>query len=153
MKKKLLCVALAGIMVFSPISVYADEKDDRIAELEAQVTELQEEIETLKAKLEKYEVSSDSDIEKYLLDKGLLSGDRIDIAAEMIGGIAGFKYGKTEIYTFDTSSDEYKELCDGKSIPLQGFEGVEISALAVNGKYVLIGEASDELISAFKEFK
>ena len=49
MKKKLLVVLSASMLVCAPVSVYADEKDDRIAELEAQVVELQTKVDELQA--------------------------------------------------------------------------------------------------------
>ena len=40
------------------------------------------------------------DIESYLLDKGVLSGERVQMGAELIGAISGFKYKDSvgEIY-------------------------------------------------------
>lgn len=61
MKKKLLCMLLAATMALSPISVFADEKDDKIAELEAQVKEMQTTIEELQAELAKYTEGSNQD--------------------------------------------------------------------------------------------
>lgn len=52
MNKKLIALLIAGTMLMSPIAVYADEKDDRIAELEAQVAEMQATIDNLTAQLE-----------------------------------------------------------------------------------------------------
>lgn len=51
MKKKLLSLLIAGTMVLSPVCVFADEKDDRIAELEAQVADLQKQLEDALAKI------------------------------------------------------------------------------------------------------
>lgn len=153
MKKKLVSIILAAALICSSATlVFAGEKDDRIKELETQVEQMQKTIDELQDKLAKYETSS-SNIEDYLLEKGMLSGDRVEMAAEMLGAIAGFKYEDAEIYEYDTNSEEYLKLSSGESIPLQGVDGITLSALAVNGKYVLMGEASDELISAFKEFK
>lgn len=153
MKKKLVSIILAAALICSsPTLVFADEKDDRIKELETQVEQMQKTIDELQEKLSKYEINS-SGIEEYLLEKGVLSGDRVEMAAEMLGAIAGFKYEDAEIYEYDTNSEEYLKLSSGESIPLQGVDGITLGALAVNGKYVLMGEASDELISAFKEFK
>lgn len=96
------------------------------------------------------------DIENYLLDKGLLSGERVRMGAELIGGIDGFKYKDSvgEIYEYDVNSEEYKKLANGEEIPLQGMEGFTIKAASVNGKFVLIGDdASQELINAFNSFQ
>lgn len=150
MKKKLLCMLLAATMVLSPISVFADEKDDKIVELEAKVKELEEQVKTLEEKLSKYE--NGSEIEKYLLEKGLLSGDRTEMSAEMVGAVSGFKYGETEIYEYAEDSAELKTLSKGNSITLEEF-GIEMSPVCVNGNYVMFGTASDELIKAFEEYK
>lgn len=152
MKKKIVCITIASILTLSPISVFADEKDDRIAELEVQVEELQMIIEELEEKLEKYE-GNESGIEKFLLEKNVLNGDKIEMAGDMVGAISGFKYGNAEIYEYDTESEEYKKLESGEGIPLDGFDGVILEAISVNNGYVLMGEASDELVAAFEEFE
>lgn len=159
MKKKLIAAALATTLVLSSSTfVYADEKDDKIAELQSQIDDMQKTIDDLNAELDKYrsqnsQDNSIADIENYLLDKKLLSGERTEMASEMVGAISGFKYENAEIYEYDTSSEEYKELSAGNSIPLEGMEDITVEALAINGKYVLMGEASDDLIKAFKDFK
>lgn len=52
MKKKLLSIILVGILTLSPATVVcADEKDDQIAELEAQVSDLQKQLEEALAKI------------------------------------------------------------------------------------------------------
>lgn len=116
---------------------------------------MQKTIDDLNAELDKYrsQDQQDNSMEDYLLDKNLLSGDRIEMAADMVGALSGFKYGDTEIYEYDTSSEEYQELSSGNSIPLKGVDGYTVGALAINGKYVLMGEASDDLVKAFKDFK
>ena len=54
MKKKLIAALLSGTLILAPcISVLADEKDDKIAELEGQIVELQKTIDELQSKLEK----------------------------------------------------------------------------------------------------
>lgn len=156
MKKKIFAMLLAGILALSSsLPAFADEKDDKIAELQSQIDEMQKTIDSLTAELDKYHSKDNQseDIEGYLLDKNLLSGDRIEMAAEMVGALSGFKYGESEIYVYDTSSEEYKELAAGNPIPLKGMESITVNALAVNGKYVLMGVASDDLIKAFKDFK
>lgn len=53
MKKKLLTIILAATLTLSPTTIVcADKKDDRIAELEAQVTDMQETIDKLEKELE-----------------------------------------------------------------------------------------------------
>lgn len=55
MKKKLITLLLCGMLaVTSTVPVLADEKDDKIAELEAQVADLQKTVEELQTELSKY---------------------------------------------------------------------------------------------------
>lgn len=152
MKKKLITLLLAGTLALSPVNVYADAKDDKITELEAKISDLEKQIKKLEEKLSKYESDSGTDMESYLLEKKLLSGDRTEMAADMVGAISGFKYGNTEIYKYDMESDSYKNLVAENKITLKDF-GVDLVPLAVSKEYVLFGEASEELIAAFKEFK
>ena len=51
MRKKLIALLVAGTMVMAPVCVHADEKDDRIAELEAQVADLQKQLEEALSKV------------------------------------------------------------------------------------------------------
>lgn len=96
-----------------------------------------------------------SDIETFLQKKGVLLGDKMQMAAEMVGAIDGFKYAdcKTEIYEFDINSEEYKKLSNGEEIPLKGMEGFFVKAISANGKFVLIGDPSQEIIDAFESFE
>ena len=96
-----------------------------------------------------------NDIENYLLDQGLLSGERTQMAAGLIGGIDGFKYSSSagEIYEYDVNSDAYKKLSNGESITLEGMEGYSLKAVSTNCKFVLFGEnIPQELIDAFDAF-
>lgn len=52
MKRKLLTLLLASTLVLSPTTAFADEKDDRIVELEGQVAELQQTIDDLQKQLD-----------------------------------------------------------------------------------------------------
>lgn len=51
MKKKLIALLIAGSIATTPVCVFADEKDDRIAELEAQVADLQAQLEEVLTKI------------------------------------------------------------------------------------------------------
>lgn len=96
------------------------------------------------------------DIESYLLEKGVLSGERIHMEASMIGGIDGFKYKDSigEIYEYDVESEEYQKLANGEEIPLAGMDGYTVKATSVNGKFVLFGaDIPQELIDAFNSFE
>lgn len=63
MKRKLLIVLSVCTLAF-PVAAYADEKDDRIAELEAQVKEMQATIDDLREQLSSYTKSSEQDVYK-----------------------------------------------------------------------------------------
>jgi hypothetical protein len=60
MKKKSIALFLVSIMALTPLQVFADEKDDRIAELEAQIEEMQITIDDLTAQLEELQAGSKS---------------------------------------------------------------------------------------------
>ena len=61
MKKKIIAALLCGTLLLSPTTVFADEKDDKIAELEAQVTALEATVEELQKELAKYTEGSNQD--------------------------------------------------------------------------------------------
>ncbi len=94
------------------------------------------------------------DMESWLLEEGVLSGERTEADAELMRAEDGVKYADSnvEIYEYDINSDTYNNLKSGASV---GFDNAgPFSAKAVNGKYVLIatGEVSEELVDAFKDF-
>ena len=99
-----------------------------------------------------------NDLEQYLLNQGVLSGNRTDVFAQMIGAKSGMKYKDSgvEIYEYSPDTEDYKELAKGNSIGVEGFEGVEITAKAINGNFVLIETqdktASQDLINAFESY-
>ena len=152
MKKRFIALFTAVLLAAAPIYVQADEKDDKIVELETKVNNLKKEIRELKEKLSKYETKSGTDMESYLIEKNLLSGDRVEMASDMVGAVSGFRYGDTEIYKYDIESESYKNLIKENKVTLKDF-GVDLVPLAINKEYVLFGEATEELITAFNEFK
>lgn len=94
------------------------------------------------------------DMESWLLEEGVLSGERTEADAELMRVEDGVRYADSnvEIYEYDINSDTYNNLKSGASV---GFDNAgPFSAKAVNGKYVLIatGEVSEELVDAFKNF-
>ncbi len=95
------------------------------------------------------------DVEQFLKEKNVLSGEKTKTAAEMIGAIDGFKYleSNTEIYVYDTDSEEYTKLSAGEEVPIKGMEGFFVKAVSVNGKFFLMGEPSQEIIDAFDSFQ
>lgn len=94
------------------------------------------------------------DIEKYMIDNGAVSGQKTQMAADMVGAINGFKYSDSnvEIYEYDINSKNYKALAKGKKIPIEGLDGYEISAVSINGKFVLLGDPSKDAINIFDSF-
>lgn len=61
MNRKIAILTAASVFLFSSVPVYADEKDDRINELEEQVEEMQATIDDLQAQLAKYTAASDQE--------------------------------------------------------------------------------------------
>jgi len=99
-------------------------------------------------------LSSLTDIVTKLKDEGLLSGKETKMDASMIGGVNGVKYAdsKVELYEFDTDSTAYKTLVKTNKVKLEAFN-VELSASAINGKFVLFCNDSankDQIIKIFK---
>lgn len=96
-------------------------------------------------------------LEEYLLGSGLLSGERTEMAVDMIGATSGFKYEDSyaEIYEFDETSDTYKNLVETNSVTLSDFN-MTLSAVSINGKYALFasgdGQPGQELIDAFNSY-
>lgn len=165
MKKKLITVMIAGMLALSATacggsgdssdapqndSVQEEEEEENATpEAEQQTTEEEPAEEPAETTL--------ADLETYLLDQGVLSGEKTETAASMIGATSGFKYADSnaEFYEYDENSDAYKTLSSGGSVEIEGMSGYAVSATAINGKYVLIssGDVSQELIDAFNSFK
>lgn len=90
---------------------------------------------------------------EYLESSDLVSGERIEMAGEMIGAISGVKYTdcNVEIYEYDTDSEKYKDLVSTGKVMLEGFN-VDITPSAIHNQYVLICDDApnkDALIDAF----
>ena len=76
-----------------------------------------------------------SDFESVLSDNGIAYTEKVRMAAELIGGVDGYKY-KTpdyniEVYTFDPSSDAYLTAEKDGAVAMEGFGS--FSAYAHNG--------------------
>ncbi len=164
MKKKIITVMIAGMLAFSATacggsgdssdtpqndSVQEEEEENATPEAEQQTAEEEPAEEPAETTL--------ADLETYLLDQGVLSGEKTETAASMIGATSGFKYADSnaEFYEYDENSDAYKTLSSGGSVEIEGMSGYAVSATAINGKYVLIssGDVSQELLDAFNSFK
>lgn len=152
MKRKFIALLIAASLATMPVYVHADAKDEKITELESKIADLEKQIKDLEEELSKYETKSGTDMESYLIEKNLLSGDRVEMASDMVGAVSGFKYGDAEIYKYDMESESYKNLIKENKVTLKDF-GIDLVPLAINKEYVLFGEASEELIAAFNEFK
>lgn len=157
MKKKLLTLLMALTLSASIIACGGKKTNDNSNQTKKQEDQ-QKEVEDTSTKENenvKVETSLES-LEKYLLEKGLLTGSKTQTAAEMIGAKAGFKYpdSNAEFYEYDTNSDAYKTLVSGGSVEIEGMSGYSISAKAINEQYVLISSEnlSQELIDAFNSY-
>ncbi len=98
-------------------------------------------------------LSPDGDpMENYLKDKGVLSGERVDmnLTCYKNDALSGFKYGNTEIYEYNVNSQFFKDAVEKGTIY---YDDVDHPVLAVSDNYIMINEASDELIAAFKDFE
>jgi len=89
----------------------------------------------------------------FMEESGLVSGERIEMAGEMIGAISGVKYKdcNVEIYEYNTTSDSYNALISDGKIIMEGFN-IEVIPSAIHEQYVLICDEApnkDALISAF----
>ena len=105
-----------------------------------------------------------ADLEAYLLEKGVLDGERTEVEAEKVGAVDGFGYqdSNVEIYEYDTDSSAYDALatggCIGFTFPETETKPAEtvgpISAETVNRQYVMIatGDVSRELRNTFGNF-
>lgn len=162
MKKKIITVMIAGMLALSatacrgsgdssdaPQNDSVQEEENATPEAEQQTAEEEPAEEPAETTL--------ADLETYLLDRGVLTGEKTETAASMIGATSGFKYADSnaEFYEYDENSDAYKTLSSGGSVEIEGMSGYAVSATAINGKYVLIssGDVSQELLDAFNSFK
>lgn len=150
MRKKLLTI-LALLALSVNFTACSNEKTTESKESK----EIQSTAENSNQETNSTEEKTLNDIEQFLLSNGVLSGERIRMAAEMVGGLDGFKYADsgTEIYEYDVNSKEYQDLSSGKEIPIKGMEDYTVGAVSINGKFVLIGEPSERAIEVFNSFR
>lgn len=156
MKKKVFAVLLAAAMVLSLAACESNGSEEETKEekkIESDSTKKEGDKDVLTKE------TSLSGLEEYLLSEGVLTGERTETVASMVGAVSGFKYADTgaEFYEYDEASEAYKKLSAGEAIELEGFDGFEVSATAINGKYVLItsseGSVDQALVDAFKAYK
>lgn len=156
MKKKLLVILMSLYAVVGIVACGEGSDNEEAANSKTESTinnseSIDEETELESSSKEK----TLSDIESYMQSSGILSGERTQMAADIVGAIDGFKYTDSgvEVYEYDINSEEYTALSNGEEIELKGMEGFTIGAIAINGKYVLMGEPSQEAIDVFSSFK
>lgn len=159
MKRKLIFLLLVGTLTFGITACGGQKKETSDPPKTTQTTTQKEDSDENKKEEtpEKTELTLDG-LEQYLLEKKLLTGEKTEAEASLIGAKAGFKYAdaNVEIYEYDEESDAYKQLEKNGSIEVQGFEGYSLSPAAVNGPFVLIASMdetlSDDLINAFNSY-
>lgn len=161
--KTLLALCLIAIVLTSCSDKNSETTTDPVVQ-STENTETTDEIQTVEVdetivptqeaenNKEKYDDTLEG-IEKYFSDKGLISGERVEKYASMIGAIDGFAYEDSdiEIYEYDIASEQYKALSNGEGVPIEGMESYSITANAINGKFVLISN-NKKIIKAFKKF-
>lgn len=154
MKKKIIALLMASTLAFGICACGGEKQDDTPKKTQKQ-EEQQKDTSAEESTNVEAETSLES-LEKYLLEKGLLTGSKTQTAAEMIGAKTGFKYpdSNAEFYEYDTNSDAYKTLVSGGSVEIEGMSGYSVSAKAINEQYVLISseDLSQELINAFNSY-
>lgn len=152
--KRVLAILLCMVMVVGMTACGASNEDSSSAENEEKVKvekveEDDNEPQSNEAKVEDTTQSEPtlSDLEEYLLDKGVVSGEKTETYASIIGAEDGFKYldSDAEFYEYDVNSEQYKSLTPGEG-----------GITAINGKFVLImdnGVENQELLDVFMDFK
>lgn len=158
-KKKVIVLIIASMMIASLSACGNDSGKSANVENQEQSNEEEQTDEQVNEE-EPAAVPTETtlaDLEAYLLDKGVLTGEKTETAASMIGAVSGFKYADShaEFYEYDENSDAYKTLSSGGSVEIEGMSGYAVSATSINGKYVLIasGDISQEVIDAFNSFE
>lgn len=171
MKKKAIALLLGGILLLSacgnaatsdtPVqesTSVATSSPEETAPIEPAAESLQETIQdAIDDITDDYvpQATTDSlnDVCDFLESEGLVSGDKTEMAGEMIGAISGVKYADSnvEIYEYDTESDRYKTLVDTGKVMLDGFD-MELTASAIHNQYVLFcddASNADVVIESF----
>ena len=95
------------------------------------------------------------DVANYLKEKKLISGNKMNMQASMIGAMSGIKYenSQVELYLYDINSDAYKGIVSNNKVKIESLD-MELEPSAVNGKFVIFcenAENKDQIINAFKE--
>ena len=151
-KKKVIVLIIASMMIASLSACGNDSGKSANVENQEQSNEEEQTDEQVNEE-EPAAVPTETtlaDLEAYLLDKGVLTGEKTETAASMIGAVSGFKYADShaEFYEYDENSDAYKTLSSGGSVEIEGMSGYAVSATSINGKYVLIasGDISQEVL-------
>lgn len=168
MKRKVIITLIAVSVLCTACGSSNEEKsasapseiaaDDISAAVESLQETLQNEIDNIVSSYAPQEVTQSLDsLCQYFEESGLVSGERIEMAADMVGAISGVKYKdcNVEIYQYDTNSQKYKDLVSTGSVTLEGFN-VEVTPSAIHNEYVLVCDEApnkDEIISAFNSLE
>ena len=158
MKRKVRIFTVLFLVLMLGAACGKDDKTSDNTTKQEQENDKEKAKETPKAEAEDKVADTLADMETYLLQKGILHGERGEVSASMIGAADGFKYPEAgiEVYEYDMASDSYKKLVAGESVEIEGMEGFSVTADAVNNKYVLIysgeGEAGQDVLDAFSGF-
>ena len=169
MKKKIITVIAALTLTAFPLTSFASEVETEFSysELLQKYEQLQKDYDDLQKCYDKlvsgHNINNSEttktidDLEQYLLNSGVLEGEKTDTIAAVIGAISGFKYADSnaEFYLYDNNSEILSELKAGNPVTVEGFD-IEMMPAAINGSFVLFpntsGEPSQKLIDAFNEF-
>ena len=161
MKKRILTIIATATMLSLAAcgNTGNDTTQTKASETQEIKAESEKETTSTEAQASLTKETSLADLEEYLLEKGVLSGSRTEMAAEMIGAISGFKYADSgaEFYEFDENSEAYKKIASGEPVEIEGMAGFTMEASAVNGKYALFlsngATEKQEIIGAVKSYK
>lgn len=167
MKKKIIPIIITLTLTAFPSMSFASEIETEFSysELLQKYEQLQKDYDELQKRYDEL-ISGNNindstrtidDLEQYLLDCGVLEGEKTDTIATLIGAKSGFKYADSnaEFYLYDNDSEVLSELKSGNPVTIEGFD-IEMMPSAINGSFVLFpntsGEPSHELIDAFEKF-
>lgn len=171
MKKKLIIPLIAVSILCTACGSSTESINEETASAPSEITTedisaaaeslqetIQNEIDNIVSSYAPQEVTQSLDsLCQYFENSGLVSGERIEMAADMVGAVSGVKYKdcNVEIYQYDTDSQKYKDLVSTGSVTLEGFN-VEVTPSAIHNEYVLICDEApnkDEIISAFNSLE
>lgn len=143
--KKLLLVLM--IVVVGLLSACGSEDTETSSTTENVSTS---EVTTEETTTEVVEEKSLDNLSAYLVEKGVVTGEKTDTMYQMIDAIGGFKYldSDVEVYKYDTNSDVYKTIVETGE-----YSGMKF--VAINDQFVLLmtnNTDGQDVIQAFNEY-